>query len=200
MQSKYLHKAGAQIKISANNLNQAVIWSAAIHHFPLTGIKMQNTRCLKYWAWNASGCSFGSAQKLQNNQDVWVWVYWGRSLWFQMGISLQLDDAHCITQRKIKAPFFSSGRAKCKTMKIPSSESTGEHPVLPLSEKMNYFRCVALVHYSWSSAPSSHTPLHGKDGRAPGTDTWWAVHQSPQRFITGQLIWKTLQGTSIYQL
>lgn len=34
VQSKYLHKAGAQIKISANNLNQAAIWSAAIHHFP----------------------------------------------------------------------------------------------------------------------------------------------------------------------
>lgn len=102
-----------------------------------------------------SGCSFGSTQRLQNNQDVWVWDYWSRPLWFQIGISLQLDDAHYVKQRKIKPQFFSSGQAKCKTMKISSSESTGEHPVLPLSEKMNYFY---MLYWFITAGPQLHLP------------------------------------------
>lgn len=71
-----------------------------------------------------------------------------------------------------KSTIFSLGQTKCQAMKTSSSERTGGHPVLPLGKKMNYFRNV-LVHY-WSSAPSSHTPLHGQSTRH-----WQLVSSTP---------------------
>lgn len=60
------------------------------------------------------------AFKLQNNQDIWVWLYRTGLLQFQVGISLQQDDAHYIQwsfYRKDKITIFSPGEAKSKAMK-----------------------------------------------------------------------------------
>lgn len=105
-----------------------------------------------------SGCSFGSTQKLQNNQDVWDWIYWVKPLRFQMGISLQLDDAHNIKWRKIKPPSFPQDKQNLKTWKYSARRpSEGIMCCLWAKKELLQKHCTGLL---WLDPGSScpHSP------------------------------------------
>lgn len=132
-----------------------------------------------------SGWSFESTQKLQNNQDVWIWIYRVRSLWFQMWISLQLDDAHYIKRKKKKAPSFPHDKQNLRPWKY-SAQREQEGIMCCLCEKTNKNSTLLQKYCIGASqlGPSSVCPC---SPAWEGPESTWQIPSQQQASCSGDL-------------